>query len=366
MNARSITVLSVIAAAVVAAGGVLVSCTLPDAAPPAGQPVAQPTGSVLAVPASPSAAPAPFPPRGKVFLGVQTNLGPYDFSAVDAFSKATDHQPSVLQFSQGWAEDQFDAGRLTSIADRGMLPIVSWEPWDYTLRGRAASSGDQPAYRLSAIIGGTYDAYIRSWATGIAALPFPVVIRFAHEMNGFWYPWCEQSNGNRPGDYVKAWRHVHDIFRDAGAKNVTWLWSPNVTYPGAAPLKNLYPGNAYVDWIGLSGYYGTAGRESYISFNQIFTGTLAQLKKFTRKPIIVTETGATNATGQQVRWIVQMFAQLAQHPQIIGVIWFESNKEIDWRIAGVPAAAAAFGRGAANPRYDAPWTATGIPRVDAE
>ena len=102
--------------------------------------------------------------------------------------------------------------------------------------GNDASSGDQPAYRLAAIIDGTYDAYIRSWATGMAALPYPVVIRFAHEMNGFWYPWCEQSNGNRPGDYVAAWRHVHDLFADAGAHNVTWLWSPNVTYPGAAPL----------------------------------------------------------------------------------------------------------------------------------
>jgi hypothetical protein len=303
--------------------------------------------------------PKPFPPAGKVFLGVQTTLGPYDFTAVNAFAAATSHRPSVLQFTQGWAEDKFDAGRLDAIAAKGMMPIISWEPWDYKL---ANDNGFQPAYRLSAIASGTYDGYIGSWAAGIAALPYAVVIRFAHEMNGFWYPWCEQSNGNRTGDYVKAWRHVHDVFTAAGAHNVYWMWSPNVTYPGAAPLSRFYPGDDYVDWVGLSGYYGTAGREKYISFDEIFNGTLNELATFTHKPIVIAETGATNATGQRVRWIREMFDELPRHPQVIGLIWFEATKEIDWRIATVPAAASAYGAGAVNPRYNAPWTVAGVPR----
>jgi beta-mannanase len=182
-------------------------------------------------------------------------------------------------------------------------------------------------------------------------------------MNGFWYPWCEQANGNHAGDYVRAWRHVHDLFADAGAHNVTWLWSPNVTYPGAASLAGLYPGDAYVDWIGLSGYYGTAGRTSYISFNQIFTTTLSEVDTLTHKPVVVTETGATNAAGQQAQWITQMFSQLPDHPEVIGVIWFEAVKEIDWRVATVPVSAAAFAQGASDPRYDAPWAPNGIPRA---
>src|SRR5262249_37398206 len=162
-----------------------------------------------------------------------------------------------------------------------MLPIVAWEPWDYT------HGVNQPAYRLSAIYGGHYDTYIRSWATGIAALRIPIVMRFAHEMNGSWYPWCEQSNGNRPGDYIRAARHVHEIFTAAGARNVTWMWSPNVTYPGARPLSSLYPGDSYVDWIGLSGYYGTGGVTAYRSFNSIFAGTLTELGTFSLKPVVI-------------------------------------------------------------------------------
>ncbi|MGE5827813.1 MAG: glycoside hydrolase family 26 protein [Micromonosporaceae bacterium] len=334
--------------------GLLAGCSVPGDAPLRSR---RPGPS-----APPRPPPTPFPPPGKVFLGVQTSAGPPDFTAVDAFTAATHHGIAAFQFSQGWAEDGFDAGRLDAVAAKGLLPIVSWEPWDYQLRGRAASSGEQPAYRLATIIDGRYDDYIRSWATGVATLPYPVVMRFAHEMNGFWYPWCEQANGNHPGDYVKAWRHVHDIFVAAGAHNVSWLWSPNVTYPGAAPLDELYPGDSYVDWIGLSGYYGTAGHTSYISFDQIFDRTITELSEFTRKPIVVTETGATNSTGQQTRWITQMFQQLPRHPEIIGVIWFEVDKEIDWRIAGVPSSAAAFATGAADPRYDTTWTPAGVPR----
>jgi Glycosyl hydrolase family 26 len=352
-------VLCLVAPAVVAA--VLIGCSGPVETPPS----VRPGDASAGAPTTPRPAPTPFPPAGKVFLGVQTNAGPSDFTAVDAFARATRYRPRALQFSQGWAHDPFRAGPINAIAERGMLPIVSWEPWDYSLPGRAGSSGDQPAYRLAAIIGGTFDDYIRSWASGIAALPYPVVIRFAHEMNGFWYPWCEQSNGNQPGQYVAAWRHVHDLFTAAGADNVTWLWSPNVTYPGAQPLSALYPGDAYVDWIGLSGYYGTAGRQEFIGFEDIFASTFTELTSFTHKPIIITETGATNATGRQAEWISDMFGRLPHHPEVIGVIWFEANKEIDWRIAAAPQAAAAFAAGAVDPIYDVAWAPNGIPRTTA-
>jgi hypothetical protein len=313
--------------------------------------------------ASPSKPPAAFPARGTVFLGVQTSTGPYDFAPLDAFADATGYRPPVMQFTQGWADDNFHAENFDRVAAKGMLPIVAWEPWDYKVTGAARHNGDQPKYRLARITAGDFDDYIRSWADGIAELGYPVGIRFAHEMNGFWYPWCESANGNRPGDYVKAYRHVHDIFTEAGAENVTWIWSPNVTYPGAQPLKRLYPGDKYVDWVGLSGYYGTAGRTQYLSFDTIFASTFKLLSDFTKRPIVITETGASDTNGQQATWIRQMFQQLPKHPEVIGVIWFEVDKEVDWRIADRPASAQAFARGSASKRYAVTWTKNTIPRT---
>lgn len=343
-----------LAAAVLATG--LAGCTSASRPPAPEQPsLPEPAPSSLPPP-------QPFPPPGKVFLGINTNAGAYDFAAVDGFINATGHRPAAMQFSQGWEYNPFDRTVFDRIAARGMLPIVSWEPWDYQLRGGAQDNGAQPRYRLARIIAGEFDTYLRSWAQGIATLPYPVVMRFAHEMNGFWYPWCEKSNGNSAGDYVKAWRHVHGIFADAKAGNVTWLWSPNVSYSGSTPLKDVYPGDDFVDWIGLSGYYGTAGTRNYRSFDDIFTDTFNELAAITGKPIVITETGATNAQGWRERWVREMFTQLPRHPQVIGVIWFEAQKELDWRLASTPAAAKAFGENAAAERYQTPWTTRGVPR----
>jgi mannan endo-1,4-beta-mannosidase len=294
-----------------------------------------------------------FPSRGKKFVGIMTNSGPYDFTQLDRFTRAAGHQPSVYEFAQGWAVNRFDRSAIDKVAKRGMLPLISWEPWNY--RRQSSLAGDQPAYSLSHIINGDYDGYIRSWAMGVKSLPYTIAVRFAHEMNGNWYPWGVLTNGNSIGEYVRAWRHVHDIFTRIGAKNVIWVWSPNIVWTNSTSLAELYPGNSYVDWIGLSGYYGTPGTLRYKSFDATFAQTIAQLRRFTNKPIVITETGATNVNGLMAHWITQMFRQLPAHKDIIGIIWFEAVRVIDWRVADHPAAAAAFRAGLASSLYRVKW-----------
>jgi mannan endo-1,4-beta-mannosidase len=297
-----------------------------------------------------------FPARGKKFVGIMTNSGPYDFTQLDRFTKAVGHQPSVYEFAQGWAVNQFDRSAIDKVANRGMLPLISWEPWDYQHRSTIESrAGNQPAYSLSHIINGDYDGYIRSWAKGVKSLPYTIALRFAHEMNGFWYPWGVLTNGNSVGEYVRAWRHVHDIFTRIGAKNVIWIWSPNIIWNDSTNLAELYPGNRYVDWIGLSGYYGTPGTLDYKSFNATFAQTIAKLRKFTSKPLVITETGATNVSGLMAHWITQMFRQLPAHTEIIGVIWFEAFRVIDWQVADHSAAASAFRAGFGSSLYRVEW-----------
>jgi hypothetical protein len=305
-----------------------------------------------------------FPPDGKTFIGVLTKDGAHDFTELDQYTKAAKRQPQVMLFATGWAVDPFDRSSFDKIANRGMLPMLGWEPWDYRATGNALNKGVQPAYKLSRIYGGEFDDYIRSYAEGIKKLNYPVAIRFAHEMNGNWYPWAEEVNGNKKGDYVKAWRHVHDLFQEAGTTNVTWVWSPNVKYSNSTKLAGLYPGDQYVDWVGLSGYYGTANAKDYRSFDKIFDATIQELRTFTQKPLVITETGATESGGRKVEWIEETFRVLPQHSDIIGLIWYESIKELDWRIISSPAAAAAFARGVADRRYDFTWSADMVLRTE--
>jgi len=297
-----------------------------------------------------------FPAAGKQFVGIMTTTGPYNFTDLDNFTRAVGHAPEVYEFSQGWAVNQFNRGVIEAVAKRGMLPVISWEPWNYRRQPKPELlRGYQPAYALSQILDGRYDGYIRSWAKGVKGLGFTIAIRFAHEMNSYWYPWGIFANGNRVGQYVRAWRHVHDIFTQVGAKNVIWIWSPNIIWNNFTDLAKLYPGNAYVTWIGLSGYYGTPGMENYIAFNAVFDRTINELRTFTRKPLVITETGATNTSGLMAHWVTQMFKELPAHPDIIGVIWYEGFNVIDWRIADYPAAATAFEAGFANTRYRMSW-----------
>lgn len=308
-----------------------------------------------------------FPPAGRAFLGVSTAAGFHDFAVFDQFTAATKHKPGVMMFTAGWATDQFSRQGLDAIASRDVMPVVSWEPWDPRAPiQRDNSRNRQPKYQLKRIIAGEYDGYIRSYAKGIAALPYQVGMRLAHEMNGFWYPWAEQSNGNSPGEYVQMWRHVHDVFRDAGARNVLWIWSPNVTYPGATPIAPLYPGDDYVDWIGLSGYYGTEGTTTYRGFHETFDLTIAALRAVAAKPIVITELGATDKDNAKAQWIADVFASLPAYPDIIGAIWFEAVREADWRISTNPQAAAAFAAGADNARYAVGWTIESAGRREAD
>jgi len=243
----------------------------------------------------------------------------------------------------------FDAAAAGAIRARGAQPMVTWEPWDPT-----SGSASQPSYSLAKIVNGSFDAYITRWATQIKASGQPLWLRFAHEMNGNWYPWAEGVNGNTSGQYVAAWRHVHDIFTQVGAKNVTWVWTPNVIMGNTPTLASLYPGDAYVDWIGVDGYnWGTTQSwgSTWQTFDQVFGPTLASLQQISAKPIVIAEMASTEVGGDKAAWIRQFFASIASQPRIKAFIWFNLKKETDWRIESSAAAKAAFAAGIADPRY---------------
>ena len=167
-----------------------------------------------------------------------------------------------------WAHVRdFDARQAASIAARGATPEISWEPWD-----SASARPDQPRYRLRRIIAGDFDAYIARWARQVAAYGRPVRLRFAQEMNGRWFPWAERANGNRRGEFVRAWRHVHAIFARAGARNVRWVWCP----VAGSIQASQYPGRTQVDVLGLAGFNGGTAvfRRQWRSFRVAFGPSL--------------------------------------------------------------------------------------------
>jgi hypothetical protein len=295
--------------------------------------------------ALPSAARLSAARGSQLLLGVETQTGPFDLGNVANFQNAVQRDVDFVQYGRPWTLP-FQKFLAQDIWRRGAIPILTWEPWTYAGgEGPGGASLQQPRYQLRRIITGKMDDYIRAYARAMRSFNHPILLRFAPEMNGNWNSWSTGVNGNRPGDYVRAWRHVHRIFVAAGATNVLWVWAPNVTYRDSKPLAGLYPGNAYVDLVGLDGYnWGLVNPGSrWQGFGDIFGPTLKTVATLAPgKPVLITETASTEIGGSKATWIAELFAGLRRHPEIIGVNWFNQVKETDWRVQSSPAAEQAF------------------------
>ncbi len=274
-------------------------------------------------------------------FGITTPGGPAATAELDEVAALAGEAPSIVLFYRGFAAEP-DLSELDAVAARGATPLLTWEPYDWT------AGVEQPQYALARLRDGSYDPYLRRWADALRSWGRPVLLRFGHEMNGSWYPWAEGINGNVPGEYTATWRHIHDIFTAAGASNVSWVWSPNISYTGSTPMAQLYPGDAYVDWLALDGYnWGTsASWHSWTSPAQVFDASLTELAAIAPgKPIMIAETASTELGGDKAVWIGELFDWLGQRPQVRAMVWFQHDKETDWRINSSPAAAQAFAAG---------------------
>jgi beta-mannanase len=273
---------------------------------------------------------------------------PRDLDSTAAFEQVARKHLGVVMWYSDWTQGPAPLAQLRAVGRRGSVPEITWEPWDYT----KGPYSRQSAYSLRSIVDGAHDAYIGAWARRLAAYGGQVRLRFAQEMNGSWYPWSEGAYGNKPGEFVAAWRHVHDLFVAAGATNVEWVWSP-VALSDSLNARE-YPGDRYVDMVGLSlfngGYQLKFGR--WQSFAAKLNRPLAIVGSIAPdKPVEISEVGVAERGGNKARWIREMFSTLAARPQIVSLIWFDVATTSDWRIETSRAAERAFAEGASNPRF---------------
>jgi beta-mannanase len=270
---------------------------------------------------------------------------PSDLALVNAFEHAIRKHASVVMWYADWVQAPPSLRQLDAVAARGSIPEITWEPWD-----SSTSIKQQPRFRLANILDGRFDSYAREWARALAAYGRPVRLRFAQEMNGGWYPWSERANGNRTGEFVLVWRHLHNLFRAAGATNVVWVWSPAAINLPA----ELYPGDRYVDMVSLSLFNG-GGELRYRrwhSFEALIAPSLRRLHGLAPgKPVELSEVGCGEQGGSKAAWIAGMFAFLRQHPEVTSILWYDLVKGTDWRVESSRASASAYAAGVADHRY---------------
>ncbi|WP_328459686.1 glycoside hydrolase family 26 protein [Actinoplanes sp. NBC_00393] len=174
---------------------------------------------------------------------------------------------------------------------------------------------------LGGINNGSSDGNIRSVARKLKAMKRPILLRWGWEMNGDWFEWSGPQNGG-PANYVKAYKRIHRIFDEVGANNIAWVWSPNWnSSPNttANKIQKYYPGDAYVDWVGVSGYnfYGESPSTLFNPITKLYGS---------RKPIILTETAAVKS---KATWIKQLNTWVKKTPSVGAVVWFDTDVQHD-------------------------------------
>jgi beta-mannanase len=275
--------------------------------------------------------------------------------AVSAFESLSQKHLSLVHFAAPFADCSgnpcsfynFPTAPMESIRRHGSIPFFSWSSQS------TPSSLNEPNFQLADVIDGSYDSYIRSFALAAKSWGHPFFLRFDWEMNGNWFPWSEGVNGNQPGEYVAAWRHVHDIFTEVGANNATWTWCPNVDPQNEfQDIASLYPGDAYVDWTCLDGYNWGGG--NWVSFPKLFGPTYHRIVDTIApsKPMIIGEVGSAENGGSKSAWIADMLKRLpTEFPRIRGLLWFDKYVEGDWPIDSSASATSAFAAGIQSSAY---------------
>lgn len=209
----------------------------------------------------------------------------------------------------------FTVARLQSFSKRGLTPVVSLEPW---LTEHLQKDLTNPRYNLASIIRGDHDRDLRRIASVIRSYGGPVLIRWAHEANGDWYPWCIGVGTNTPRQYRQAWQRVRPMF----PANTRWVWSVNHVRRGERyDVPGLYPGDGACDYVGWTGY----GDRGVDDPNESWAETYRIVSAITRKKsFVITETGAPDGPAK-VGWIDALGPYLKAHPRIKGLIWFDHN-----------------------------------------
>jgi mannan endo-1,4-beta-mannosidase len=264
--------------------------------------------------------PSPAPPahsslpsQAASYLGVFEKGTTPSAQQVAEFGKLAGKQPNLVGYYSGWSE-KFQFSFAERVFSQGQTPYVQIDP-------TFAS--------VSAIAAGVYDGYLTTYADSVRDFKHSVVIGFGHEMNDKRYLW---GYGHVPArTFVAAWRHIVTLFRAQGAENVTWLWTLQAETNQTGSIAQWWPGNSYVTWVGIDGYY----MHPNDTFGSVFGQTINDVRVLTNRPILLSETAVGPAAGQSTK-ILNLFSGLRRNG-MLGLVWFDidqhgSPEHQNWRI----------------------------------
>ena len=231
----------------------------------------------------------------------------------DEYERALKTHVQVIANFMPFGSRDMPTNRLAEAQRRGLTPMISWLPREPS--SKASPHAFQPAFSNAAIAAGREDRYIRRFAQACARFHGTLLLRYAPEMEGPWEPWHRN-----PAAYVAAWKRVHRIFREEGATNVKFVWSPALPWQGykggfAAWLRLIHrywPGTRLVDYVGATVVSHNGQGVDY------FERRLPLLRRY-RKPVVLAEVHAPERLRET--WLPDLAAMVNRMPWVRVVVW---------------------------------------------
>lgn len=337
---------------------VLASCSKPAPPPPA-----------------PSSAQQTFKvPEKGAYNGGYLDFGDHEddvtLEGIESFEEETGRSLAIIASSSYWGEQRFPRRNMDIISRHGSIPLVFWSPWDRPYQQ------DHPPdqFSLQSILDGKWDAYIDQWADAAKAFGHPMLVAWGIEMNGTWFPWSGYRNGADqplgnglfagPETYKKAYRYVVDRVRARGAKNILWVFHVNNQNAPPDPWNTMaayYPGDGYVDWLGLSAYGAQFPTDPWFTVESTFQQGYNELAAISpNKPIMLAEWGIGEfpGIGPKDKWIVDAVEYMkARMPRLkAAVVWNERWENADGsfsnlRVTSSPKSLEAFRQISSDPYW---------------
>jgi len=257
-------------------------------------------------------------------------------------------------FSNNWIEGiNFPEASVRIIHEQGVIPFIRMMPRSiYEYEG-----GPDPVYTMQRIIEGSFDAELARWAEAAKRTNIPLMVEFGTEVNGDSSPWSGRWNGggdmNQYGDsnlpdgperFRDAYRHIIDLFRAQGVKNISWVFHVYAQGWPEESWNNMaayYPGDDYIDWIGVSIFGPGKPGKAWQTFTEILDGCYLEFSAIsTEKPLVILEFGVVDdsATGDKVAWIREALESIksGRYPRIKAIsYWHETWENNDGTLSNL-------------------------------
>ena len=314
------------------------------------------------------------PMNDEIYLGAYPDFGGTEdhvtAQEIQEYNKLVGGEAKWAYFSNNWGTDgvSFPHESIDEIVSTGSVPFIRMMP------RKLFDTEHDETFSLQKIIDGNFDSDLHKYASDVRDYDDAILMDFAVEPNGDWFPWSGVVNGGAKKDgygdenkadgperFVDAYRHIIDIFRSEDVTNVTWFFHPDVySYPENQPWnepKEYYPGDEYIDWIGMSVYGPQNPSEDYWqTFSEIITERKDRILEISNtKPLALLEFGVTDhhPLGTKVSWIADAFDTILDEGnpvQFSAISWWHENWEEDddlWatlRIDSSPGSQAIFSK----------------------